>query len=131
MEIDAFHEEHGNRTVWDKYSDNSNNKGDWIKALSRGKCLFSFKVRTEKKAEENAVKKLKNEINILSVEKQGSDKQNCYGRDSSNTQAVLKPNHDTMANNNKEREEKEQKDSEFKSPEKETQAISSSRDLAQ
>eukprot|EP00957_Ditylum_brightwellii_P123516 9417693-Ditylum_brightwellii.AAC.1 len=33
MEIDAFHEDYGKQTAWDKYSNNSDNKGDWIKAL--------------------------------------------------------------------------------------------------
>eukprot|EP00957_Ditylum_brightwellii_P179052 13639183-Ditylum_brightwellii.AAC.1 len=88
MEFDPFHEEHRKRTGWDEYSDNSNNEGDWIKVSGKRKRLFSFKVRNRKKAEENAIKKLKNGINTLSVEKQGSDKQNRYGSGSSNTQAV-------------------------------------------
>eukprot|EP00957_Ditylum_brightwellii_P156503 11911207-Ditylum_brightwellii.AAC.1 len=28
MELDTFHEDHGKRTVWDKISNNSNNKGE-------------------------------------------------------------------------------------------------------
>eukprot|EP00957_Ditylum_brightwellii_P047125 3578600-Ditylum_brightwellii.AAC.1 len=54
-----------------------------------------------KKAEENAIKKLKDGINILSVEKQGSNKQNRYGSNSSNTQVAPKPNHRAMAKRKK------------------------------
>eukprot|EP00957_Ditylum_brightwellii_P125885 9596097-Ditylum_brightwellii.AAC.1 len=68
MEIDALHEENGNPTAWEDYSDNSDNKGEWIKASSKGKRLLSFKPRTKKKEVENAIKKLKNGINTLSVE---------------------------------------------------------------
>eukprot|EP00957_Ditylum_brightwellii_P096032 7316345-Ditylum_brightwellii.AAC.1 len=93
MEINAFNEEHGNCPAWDKYSNNSNTKGDWLKALGKGKRLFSFKARTGKKAEENAIKKLKNGINILSVENQGSEKQHRYDSDSSNTPVAPKSNH--------------------------------------
>jgi hypothetical protein len=56
MEIDAFHEEHGNRTAWEDCSDNSNTEGEWIKASGKGKRFFSFKARTGKKTEENAIK---------------------------------------------------------------------------
>eukprot|EP00957_Ditylum_brightwellii_P163422 12442182-Ditylum_brightwellii.AAC.1 len=67
MEFDAFHEELGNRTVWEDYSDNSNTEGEWIKASSKGKGTLSSKLRTKNKDKENAIKKLKNGINTLSV----------------------------------------------------------------
>eukprot|EP00957_Ditylum_brightwellii_P125889 9596533-Ditylum_brightwellii.AAC.1 len=67
MEFDVFHEELGNRTAWEDYSNNSDTKGEWIKASSKGKRTLSSKIRTENKDEENAIKKLKNGINTLSV----------------------------------------------------------------
>eukprot|EP00957_Ditylum_brightwellii_P097632 7435372-Ditylum_brightwellii.AAC.1 len=45
MEIDMFHEDNGKRTAWDKYSDNSNNEGDWIK-VSGGRTLMPHRART-------------------------------------------------------------------------------------
>eukprot|EP00957_Ditylum_brightwellii_P063367 4810143-Ditylum_brightwellii.AAC.1 len=84
MEIDAFHEDHGNRTAWEDYSDNSKSEGEWIKAWSKRKGLLSFKPSTEKKEEENAIKKLKNGINTLSMEIQGRNLKFSHGNNSSN-----------------------------------------------
>eukprot|EP00957_Ditylum_brightwellii_P184004 14016115-Ditylum_brightwellii.AAC.1 len=121
MEIDAFHEEHGNRTAWEDYSNNSNTEGEWLKASSKSKRLFSFKARTRKKAEENAIKKLKNGIDILSIENQGRNKQYRYGSDRNNNAMVPKPNNGTERKSNTKREDTEQKDYDMGSPESKTQ----------
>eukprot|EP00957_Ditylum_brightwellii_P033272 2520926-Ditylum_brightwellii.AAC.1 len=98
MEMDALHEDYGKRTMWDKISNNSNNKGDWIKATGKGKCLFSFKVRTEK-AEENSIKKMER-----------------YGTDSEDTQTTSTLNHRATNNGKKVGEATSQKDAGPESP---------------
>eukprot|EP00957_Ditylum_brightwellii_P018878 1419507-Ditylum_brightwellii.AAC.1 len=97
MEFDAFHEEHGNRTAWEDYSNNSNNKGEWIKASSKGKRLLSSKLRTKNKEEENAIKKLKTSINTLSVEVQGKNSNLSKGSASSNNVMAIKTNKSARA----------------------------------
>eukprot|EP00957_Ditylum_brightwellii_P132011 10065675-Ditylum_brightwellii.AAC.1 len=97
MEFDAFHEELGNRTAWEDYINNSDTEGKWIKVLSMGKCTLSSKLRTENKDEENAIKNLKNVINMLSVEFQGKNLNLSKGSDSSDSVVATKTNESAQA----------------------------------